>query len=286
MPAVACFILAFVLGTAPSSAVRDNSELAAMDGTRHLTLGAMLEEAGEANEVVTAVASSGVASNSSTFVCHDLCILCGDGERAVFVKRSKHIIKKIFDIALVPVAAVGLAFAPWATLLTGGAYYLLEKNFAHKLGAECPNLQIFQFDKGQNPVEADLGPAMEDEDAPIRLLTKNLDKMYAYEQKLKREAAGQKDGFFTKARHAVVFEQRPAGTMTNLIVDFFDDSKFICGGHKKVKQTKQGPLIKEEGSLGGTWNAAVGAVTKLFTKKTNAEIGFAHTCMNFYKIEK
>jgi len=38
---------------------------------------------------------------------------------------------------------------------------------------------------------------MEDEDAPIRLLTKNLDKMYAYEQKLKREAAGQKDGFFS-----------------------------------------------------------------------------------------
>jgi len=74
--------------------------------------------------------------------------------------------------------------------------------------------------------------------------------------------------------------------MTNLIMDFFDDSQLICGGHKKVKQTKQGPLIKEEGSLGGTWNAAVGAVTKLFTKKTNAEIGFAHTCMNFYKIEK
>mmetsp|Transcript_22317 Transcript_22317/g.61864 ORF Transcript_22317/g.61864 Transcript_22317/m.61864 type:complete len:136 (+) Transcript_22317:69-476(+) len=135
MPAIGCFVLALLFSAAPSNAMRGDLELAVEDDGQDLTLGALLEEAGEENEVVMAAASSGVSSNSSTFVCHDICVLCGDGKRAVFVKRSKHIIKKIFDIVLVPVAAVGLAFAPWATLLAGGAYYVLEKNFASKVGS-------------------------------------------------------------------------------------------------------------------------------------------------------
>jgi len=245
---------------------------------------AMLEKSKEESEEDGSVAlRSNTSANNSAFVCHDLCVVCGDDQRAIFIKRGQSVLKRLLNIVMVPVAVAATAVAPWATLCAGAVYYLADKNFADKLGAECPRIQLIQFEKGQDSKEPDATGIMQDKSNPLNLLTKNLDKMYEHEEEEKKKAAGVKTGWFSSVKSFFV-KSRNEGQMTDLIMKLFDDSELFCGEHDKVKRASKGPVIKESGSLAGIWHAATGGLQKAFGAKEE-EIGFAKTCQEFFKIE-
>jgi len=248
------------------------------------------EEAEEGGSVMSSSKTSATANataNNTAFVCHDLCVVCSDGQRAVFIKRGQSFLKKLINVALIPTAIAASAVAPWATLIAGGVYYLADKNFADKLGAECPSIQVLQFDgapgAGDSAIhQPDMSGITRDPSNPVNLLTKNLDKMFENEEKEKKKAAGVKTGWFSSIKSFFV-KSRNQGQMTDLIMRVFDDSEVFCGEHEKVKRGSTGPVIKEQGSLAGIWSAATGGIQKMMG--ANAEdIGFASTCREFYKI--
>jgi hypothetical protein len=202
-----------------------------------------------------------IKTNESAIICHDFCVLCGDDKRAVYIKREKSGWKKVLDIVLVPVSIVAaVAVAPVAVLVVGGVYLLADKHYADKLGAECPNLLIMQFDKGQEPQLLDTEPIA----AQLSVFTKSFDKMYDHQQKER----GVKLGMLSWTH------DRPQNTVSDLILAHLEDDAIFCKDHQKVKRATSGaPLIFEEGSWGGLWNG----IKDTFTgKHTFSEMCMAH----------
>jgi len=273
-----------LVSVAPSLGVRSQLSEEDFSVEKHQKLEMLLEKSSDAH---TQNSNTIHGANDTALVCSDLCIVCGDSQAAVFVKRGKATWKKIWDVVLVPTAIVGLVFAPWATVLSGAAYLLAGKHFADKLGPECPKLQIFHFDAAQNAqtFDTDVQQELAKPDSQIQLLTKNLNRMWDNEQENKHHEAGVKQAFSSKA--ASFFKSsRPHGGVTDLMMASFNDSPLICKNHGGVKTGTNGPVIQEQGALTGAWQATTGFFLKRFKGKTDAEVGFAHTCMEFYKLER
>jgi len=232
-------------------------------------------------------AKGNATANNSAFVCHDLCVVCNDGERAIFIKRGQSFIRKLINVALIPTAIAATAVAPWATLIAGGVFYLADKNFADKLGPECPSLQILQFDGKPGSTKSmihrpNMNPILKDRSNPVMLLSKNLDKMFKFEEDEKKKAAGVKKGWFSSVTSFFV-AARKQGQMTDLIMRLFDDSQVFCADHGKTMRLSTGPAVKEQSTLGGMWSAATGGIQKVFGA-ADEDIGFASTCREFFKI--
>lgn len=169
-------------------------------------------------------ARANTSENSMAMFCPSLCIPCEDGERTVFISRSKGMVKTVLDIALLPLTGA------YETAITFGpnSYYSTQKAFGGSLGNECPEFEVVVFDNGEpRTISQSVLQSMMTKDDYLALFKKDLDKLYLFDQALEK---GETLTAWDKVKNAV-FPERPEGKLPLTLNSYVKYSELFCGDH-------------------------------------------------------